>query len=335
MEKRRLILTGALVLLAIFLLVWGINFLKGDNIFKKDNKFYGEYQRIEGLRVSSPVMLNGFKIGQVSKIHFKPDNSGKLILEFLILEQYPIYADAKAEIFSVDLMGSKGVRIIQDFSQNHAKLNSGDTLISSIESSFKDEVNMQILPLKKKAEEMISSFDTVLTAMRAIFDTNMRKNLSNSFKSVRISLKTLEHTTFTLDTIMEAEKSTLARIMASTASIVENVENNNVQITNTIQNLSNFSDTLAKADFISVIKNTEKAVADIQKITDKINAGEGSMGMLIHNDTLYQNLENSSYNLNRLLRDMRENPKRYVRFSAFDLGKTVIYEKKRKKKKGK
>jgi len=319
MEKKRIILTGALVIGAIFLLIWGINFLKGDNIFKKDNKFYSEYERIEGLRVSSAVMLNGYKIGQVSGIKFKPDNSGKIILEMLILEDFPIFANAEAEIFSVDLMGSKGVRIIQDFSKDTVRLASGDTLKSKIESSFKDEVNMQILPLKKKAEELIGSFDSVMVAFHAIFDKNMQVNMSKSFKSIRISLKTLENTTFNLDTIIEGEKSTLAKIMESTAAVAKNIEDNNDKITNTITNLSNFSDTLAKADFISVIQNTEKAVADIQVITNKINAGEGSMGMLIHNDTLYQNLENSSYNLNRLLKDMRENPKRYIKLSVFDL----------------
>jgi phospholipid/cholesterol/gamma-HCH transport system substrate-binding protein len=123
---------------------------------------------------------------------------------------------------------------------------------------------------------------------------------------------------------MLTEKSTLKAMLGNVESITANIKNNNDKIQNIIVNFSAVSDSLAKANFAGVINNADKALGDFSKILNKVNAGEGTIGQLVHNDTLYTNLENASYNLSRLLRDMKENPKRYVRFSAFDLGRTVI-----------
>jgi phospholipid/cholesterol/gamma-HCH transport system substrate-binding protein len=331
MERKRMIKIGIVISAAIFIFFWGINFLKRKDLFKKENKFYGVYHNISGLTVSSAVMLNGFQIGEVSKINFKKGRTDSLVVELLVESKFPIPRNSRAEIFSVDIMGTKGIQILSDKPQNlFAK--TGDTLNTSVEGDLKTQVSAQILPLKAKAEELISSFDTVLTNIKLIFNAQTRDNLSRSFSSIRVTLNNLESTTYTLDTLMKTEKSSLKTILGNAASITENLKNNNDKIQNILANFSSLSDTLAKADFAGVIKKADKALADFSKIVAKINAGEGSIGQLVNNDTLYTNLENASYNLSRLLRDLKENPKRYVRFSAFDLGRTVIVDDKKDKK---
>jgi len=240
-------------------------------------------------------------------------------------------------------MGSKGLKIVRgSFTGKYQKV--GDTLLSAIEGDLKDQVSLQILPLKKKAESLISSFDSVLVTMNAILNENTRRNLMRSFESLKNTIVNLERTTFTLDTLMSTQKSKLALIFSNVESITYNLKNNNELIANVIKNFSNISDSLAKANVAGVVTKATSAIEQIDKIVNKINAGEGSLGMLLNNDTLYKNLQNSTYNLNRLLRDVRENPKRYLHFSALDLGRTVYildpedaakYSEKKKKKKDK
>ena len=336
MEKKRIIKIGVIISLAIFIFIWGMNYLKNKNIFKPENTYYGIYKDINGLSKSSPVMLSGFKIGQVADIYFVSDTSENLIVEMLIDSKFNIPDSSNAQIFSIDLMGTKGIQILRNDSVK-TYISTGDTLLTSTESGLKDQVSMQILPLKAKAEDLIASFDSVLVSVRTIFDDKTRRNLSKSFASIRITLKNLENTTFTLDTLMSNEKTVLAAILNNAESITGNLKNNNEHLSNIIQNFSAISDSVAKADIASVITNADRTIDGLDKIVSKIESGEGSLGMLINNDTLYNNLEDASYNLSRLLRDLKENPKRYVRFSAFDLGKTVIVKdsKESKKKKSK
>ncbi len=328
MEKKKAIKTAIIITLSLGLLIWGINFLKNKNVFKPADTFYGVYNKIDGLTVSSAVTLNGFKIGQVSDINFLHDNSGKLVVGMQINNPYKIVKGSVAQIYSIDIMGTKGVNIIIGENPKE-KANSGDTLKTAIEGDLKEQVNMQILPLKMKAEELIGSVDSVLTVIKTIFDNRTRENLAQSFNSIKVTLSNLENATYTLDTLLSTEKNVLAAILGNAASFTQNLEDNNEDITTLIQNFTSLSDTLADADIANVIKNADKTMADLNIIIEKVNTGKGSVGMLINNDTLYKNIENSTYNLNRLLRDIRENPKRYVRFSAFDLG--VINREKKKK----
>ncbi len=320
-DKKRILKTGFLVSFSIFLLIWGIHFLKGKDLFKIENKFYIKYEHVDGLIVSNQVLINGFKVGQVNDIRFESDTSGILIVEILVQDQYKIPKNTIAEIYSADLMGTKSIRLIRS-KQPELSL-SGDTLIAAIEQDLKEQVNMQILPLKNKAENLISSMDSALTVIRYIFNDNTRHNLQRSFESIKTTIKNLERTTFTLDDLMSNEKSKLEQIFTNIESITANINNSNAEIQNIITNFSNISDSLAKSDILAIINNTEKAVDNINQVVEKINNGEGSIGMLLHNDTLYTHLENASYNLNRLIRDINENPKRYIHFSAIDLGRTV------------
>ena len=336
MERKRIIKIGVVVTLSIFLLVWGVNYLNNKNLFKPENVYYGVYKNINGLTTSGAVLLNGYKIGQVSDIYFQDGKSNKLIVEFLIDSKFKLPENSIAQIFSMDIMGTKGINILRNDSIKTSKyLESGDTLKSATEEGLKEQVSMQILPFKAKAEELLSSMDSVLTVIKTIFDNNTRKNISSSFASISVTLRNLESTTYTLDTLMKQEKTALASILNNTASITNNIKNNNEKIDNIINNFSIMSDSLAKSNFTDIINNANKTIANLDLILTKVNEGEGSLGMLLKNDTLYTNLENASYNLSALLRDLKENPKRYVRFSAFDLGRTVIVTDDKKAKKEK
>ncbi|OFY24106.1 MAG: hypothetical protein A2W98_14175 [Bacteroidetes bacterium GWF2_33_38] len=311
---------GVLVFVAFAMLVWGVTFLKGKNFFKKENHYYVIYNRIDGLSESSSIMLNGFKIGQVRDISFMP-NQKSIIVSFAIGDEFILPDSTVARIFSSDLMGTKSIEIIYGkSSKNHLP---GDTLFAVIEESLKDQVSLQMLPLKVKAEGLMSSIDSVLAVVQYIFNEGTRDNISKAFVSVKMTLENLEHASVSLDTLLRNEKGKLARIFTNVEHITLNLKNNNEQLTNIINNFSSISDSLARADIASTITNANKVISDIDNILAKVNSGQGSIGMLVNNDTLYNNLENATFHLDRLLEDMQKNPKKYVHFSLFDFGRTI------------
>ncbi|OFX58839.1 MAG: hypothetical protein A2046_15655 [Bacteroidetes bacterium GWA2_30_7] len=321
---------GLVVVIAIIGLVWGFNFLKGRNLFVKENTYSAIYGRIDGLEKSSAVMLNGLKIGQVRDIKFLNDNSGKIIVDFAIKDEIKLNDSAVALIVSMDLMGTKSIELIQGKSTKYHKI--GDTLKSKLEFSIKDQVSIQMLPLKLKAEELMLSLDSVLAVFTYIFNENTKDNISKTFTSIKMTIQNLEKTSVSLDTIMQTEKGKLSRIFSNIELISSNLRNNNEQISLILTNFSNISDTIVKADIGKTIRNANKALSDIDLMLGKIKRGEGTIGMLANNDTLYNNLETATLNLNKLLIDIQKNPKRYAHFSLFDFGGNSVDKEKKETK---
>jgi phospholipid/cholesterol/gamma-HCH transport system substrate-binding protein len=183
--------------------------------------------------------------------------------------------------------------------------------------SIKEEVNRQLRPLKLKAENLMSQIDTVLTMLQGLVSDDNTDNFSKSVMHIANSFENLENTTSTLDTLMTGQKKRMENILENIESITLNLKQNEKNINNIIANFSSVSDSLAKIQFAKIMANVDKTMKNMAAISDKINRGEGSMGMLVNNDTLYLELEKSSRELNLLLEDIRLNPKKYVRFSVF------------------
>lgn len=304
------------MLVSIAVLIYGLNYLKGVDVLEKHRQYYAVYDHIEGLLPDNAVQINGFKVGKVNKIIFHPDNSGKIIVGFMVSgEALQIPENSVARIASLDLLGSKAISIELGNSVVNAEI--GDTLLSAIQASLQDEVNKQVQPLKEKAESLISSIDSVMTVVQVVFNKDARENLTKSFESIQRAIETFERTSLRLDTLMSEEKQRINDIMKNIDFITKNIRNSNDQLTNIINNFSVFSDSLVKADIVSTIAHTDRAMTEFSGIIERINKGEGTVGMLVKNDSLYKNLESSAGALDNLLRDMEQHPKRYVHFSIF------------------
>lgn len=311
---------GILVTAALALLIYGFNFLKGRDLFSNNQKFYAIYSDIDGLIEANPVQVNGFQVGRVDKIALAPGSSGRMIVTLIVSDRnIKIPKNTIAKIISPDLLGSKAVKLILGTGTDYAQ--SGDTLASDIQSSLSDEVNRQVAPLKAKAENLLLSLDSVMAVVQAIFNKDARENLSKSFESIKTAIQTFEKTSLRIDTLVIAEKGRLSNIFSKIESISSNFAGNNEKLSDIINNFSAISDSLAKANIKSTIDNANIALNNASIIINKINKGEGSMGLLINNDTLYKKLEASSADIDRLLIDIKENPHRYLHFSVF--GKKV------------
>lgn len=306
--------TGVLFLLAIGVFIWGFNFLKGTNIFGHKRILYAVYDRVDGLEPMNKVKVNGLNIGQVSRLDFVKGSS-KIFVELYIQSDIPIPANSIARIYSTDLLGGKAIEIILGDSAVMAK--SGDTLRTMMEQSLREQVTEQVEPIRKRALALINSMDTLLVNIQGIFNPESQDNITSIFENIRITITTLKNSMTTVDEIITTEQNRIDRILSNLERITTNLKDNNQQISNIIRNISSISDTLNSAELSQTIRDLRSVSENLSKITEKLKEGEGTMGQLFQNDTLYFNLQKATENLNRLLEDIRMNPRRYMKVSVF------------------
>lgn len=321
MKTSRIILIGIIIVASIASLVMGLNYMKGNNFFVEENSYFVTYEEISGLQVSNSVLINGFKVGQVQEIKLLLDKGGIILVKLNINQDIHLTDSTVAMIYSLDLMGSKGISLNIGKGKELAV---GDTLISAIEENLKDQVSAQMLPLKIKAEDLMLNMDDAIGMIKNIFSKTNTDNIKETLKNLNKTFSTLRHTSVELDSILTNNRGKLNQIFANVSSITNNLKNNNDQINFILKNLSAVSDSLAKSELLSTINRANSTLAQTDSIMRRINNGEGTIGQLINNDTLYQNLENASNSLDLLLIDIKENPKRYIHYSLFDFGKTIV-----------
>ncbi len=318
MKIRREVKIGVFSVSVILLFVLGLNFIKGREIFRRHRTFYARYEHVAGLVSAASVSVNGLSIGKVSEVRFAGDSSNDIMVEMIIYDDLRIPSNSVARIFTPDILGTKSIEIVLGNSPVVAE--SGDTLVSEMQASLSEEVSQQVAPLKRKAEDLMGSIDTMITVVRSVFNTNTRENLNASFEHIRQTIFALEHTTYNIDTLVYGQRTRLERIFFNIESISENLRQNNEKITNIIDNFSAISDTVAKANLSKTLADLQTSVTGISMAMEKINNGEGSMGLLLNDKKLYTDLESASSELNKLVSDMKLNPHRYLNFSVFPPG---------------
>ena len=313
-------------LAAVFILIWGINFLKGSSLFESKSTFYGVYDSVEGLKVSSGVIYRGYQVGQVISIQFTGERFDRVLVKFSVDKGLELPSNTLAMIQSADLMGSKVVALVPG--DSHVTAVSGDTLRSQVERGLMEQVSQQMLPLKQKAERLLGSLDSVMLIVQGLFNEETKKNLSNSFGSIDRTLRNLEGASGNLDTLIQGESARISSILQDVNSITGNLRNNNEEISTILGNVSAISDSLRRASLHQTLMSLDYILATTDSIMNKINRGEGTIGALLNDNDLYYNLNQVSENLNRLLVEFRYNPKRFINLSLIDFssGKNALEE---------
>ncbi len=306
---------GLSFIVALVLFIWGFNFLKGNDIFGKETVYFSEYYQVNGLVKANPVMINGLRVGKVKDIYFNPDMSGRIIVSFTLSNDFPVPVNSVARIFSSDLMGSKAIDLVLGDSKQFA--HDGDTVKSQVEAGLMAEVNAQVQPIKKKAEDLLASMDTLVVAFQSIFNESARDNLKESFNNIRMTFENLENATGNIDNLVVTESGRISSILIRLDSLALILSQNKQNFDQIISNFRSISDSLAQSNIPATFSNINTTVADMQKLLSSIEQGKGTLGQLMVNDSLYNQLNNSAASLDSLLRDIRENPKRYVKFAVF------------------
>ncbi len=322
MKKRAYIRVGILLVIAVIIVFWGINYLKGKDILTTEQPYYALYEKIGGLTKSGPVTINGFQVGQVRNIRLSDNRPGWIEVKFSITHKtIRVPEKTEARIYSTDLMGTKGISL--DFSDAKEFYKPGDTLTGSIEGDIRDQVNAQMLPLKLKAEQLMSSMDSVLQGLQMVFGENNQANLAESFTNVNSALNNLESASRFLDDYIRDESRTVTVFLNNLDSLAKSLKDQTSNLQGFIANMNRFSDTLASVELVGAVQSIQRVLDDLHQLTVTVASGQGSLGQLIYSDSLYSALLVTNASLNRLIEDIRINPGKYVKVTLSDRSKSV------------
>lgn len=300
MKLTKEIKTAILVIVSIFLFIWGYNFLKGKDLFDSSTRVYVVYDNVAGLVNSAPVTLNGLSIGKVNSINIQPD--GKLLVEMQITTDFPIAKSSVAEIYDSGLVGGRQIAIKPNF-QDKDYIKTGDYLKASSKLGLTDALAQQLEPLQYKVQKLLDNADVLFTNVNEILDERTKQNLKNSIAELNKTLSEFSVASKNINEMIADNKSKINSTMTS--------------FDKTAANFSKMSDSLAKANLGQTVKNLEKTLANVDKIMTDIEQGKGTMGKLMKDDAMYNNFTNTSKELELLLQDVRLNPTRYVNVSVF------------------
>lgn len=313
---------GLWIVFTLIILVWGFNFLKGRNIFKNESIFYARYRDVSGLTASTIVTLNGFKIGYVRQIYFAEDLSGDLIVQISVQKKFPLPVGSSAEIASTDLLGSRVLKINLGHSDKFYQQN--DTLLSKVEFDFKQQVGEQLGPIKSKAEKLLVSLDSIVSSSSRILNPETQKDITNSIDQFSATMANLKAISQNLNEVIGDQKKNLKTTISNLSETSENLKQNSEHLNHIMENISEFSDSLKEIEISKTFNNLNSSIKNLDLILAKVQSTDGTLGMLVNDPSMYQNLNSTVENLRALLIDFRQNPKRYVHFSAFDLKRDII-----------
>lgn len=289
LKKSNELFIGLFAFLLLAILYWGINFLKGENIFSNKRFFYAVYENVDGLTISRPVTVNGFRVGQVSNIKFNSSKNSNLIVEVAIEEDITFSTNSMLEIYDSDIMGSKSLEL-KMIHGNQIAL-SGDTLGGAIATGLTGEFTEQFGSMKVGLDQLIISFDQVLKQVENLSMTANRLILTNEEK-VSQSLQNIEE---------------ISRLLEHRTQTIDNI----------LLNISELSDSLITIQFTTISDNMVSLSEQLDILLTNINDESGTMGQLIYNDSIYNELSNTLNSMDELLIDIKSNPKKYINLSIW------------------
>lgn len=302
-----LVITGGLLLL------FGLNFLKGRDLLQRRNVFHAVYSDVSGISEATSVTYNGFKVGHVVRARLLPDGSGRVAVSFQLDEKnLQISRDARAEIYSAGLL-DRALRIVQGTSPQPAQ--EGDTLFSGAQPSLTDNLSGQIDPLKRKAEGLLANVDSVLNSLHMVLNADARGDIDASFAGLRGGMEGFNSAVGRLDAMLESESKKIAATLDNLQRITGTLAANSEHIGNITANVDSITGALANGSLERMMANLESTSNSLKETLTTLNEGRGTLGKLMHDDSLYVNLNAASKELDLLLEDLRLNPNRY--FSIF------------------
>ena len=282
--------------------VFSYNYLKGINLFEKTRTFKVVYSKVDGLASSNPVTLNGYTIGKVQKINFNPNNTKELIVDIVIENDVQFSKSSKAELYETGLIGGKAIAIIPDY-DNNIMANSGDYLVGIVKPGLTDLVN-QIMPqIQLQLEEVMQNAKVVLSNINTLFDEETKESLKSSIDQFSSLTNSLSETSENINNLIKDNSTSIA-------STVDNLNKTSIK-------MNDISTSISEVNLNLILTNLDSTVSNLNNLTNQMSKGEGTMGRLIYDAKLFENLDNATKNLEVLIEDIKSNPKRYVHFSIF------------------
>ena len=301
MNLSREVKTALLVLSCIGTFIFGFGYLKGTSLFDNEKELYAIYEDVEGLMVGAKVTINGYSVGKVKNIDFD-ENYKDIKVTFSLRNDLNFSNQSLAQLYEAGLIGGKAIAIIPNNDAGEP-IKNGDILPSEVKPGLTELVNQQIAPLQNKIEGLLTSADSLFAGVSNVLNYESQNNLKLAMKGLTESISNINELSESMGRIVNANE----KVFNSTMGHVET----------TSKNLSQLTDSLSKIELSTTMKNMEVASTQLKSILMNLEEGKGSVGKLLNDDALYNELLHSSEALEALLTDLKEHPKKYVHFSLF------------------
>ncbi len=278
--------------------------MKGQNIFDTSPRtYFAKYSNIGGLSTASNVTINGMKVGKIVDITFDrdPESRGMLIVEFGVNNDFKFSKNSIATIYSASLMGGKALSIDASFEGEEAL--SGDLLAGKVERDMFTSLGETINPVQVKLERVLESADSLLNGLNSVLNKEGRRNLSETISGLNETVSGFKNASVSLNNVINENKDELSSSISNLAV--------------TTENFAKISDSLVSINIVGTVDALRESITRFGIIMEGIEQGEGSVGKLLKDDGLYINLENASKELEELLREIKEHPRRFVNISIF------------------
>lgn len=295
---------GILAAVAITLLILGFNLLKGEKIFVSGFELKAYYNDIAGLGKGNPVLYNGFRVGQVKNIEINK-STGQLEVRFSLDKGLEIPYDSKAVIANADLLGSKAIRI--ERGTKPQVVENGGTLEGMVEQSLEERIEKEILPIKDDVEGLVSNLRDFVGWLNNTMDESAGNKIDKILDDFVSTSRNFSHASQRVDTLMGTFQAT-----ANNAKLISrNIKNQNETIARVMENTAKFSDSLASAagSVKMIAEQSSSMIKNINNLMEDVEEGKGTLGKLIKDDKLYNNLNSNSARLDTLLEHLQDEPR--------------------------
>ena len=302
MNLSRELKTAFFIIGCILVFIFGFSYLKGSSLLSKEKVVHALYDDVEGLVVGANVTISGMNVGKVQIIDFD-ENYDKIKVTFTLRDDLVFSNQSVAQLYEAGLIGGKAIAILPQYDSTVEPVTDNDVLPSEIKPGLTELVNQQIAPLQDKIEGLLTSADSLFAGVSNVMNYETQNNIKVTLEGLAASVNNINALSSSVNRILEANEKGFA-------STLNNLDN-------ATQNLTQLTDSLNQMPLVSTVKNFEATSAQLKKIIDGLESGEGSAGQLLNDKALYDNLVTSAESLDALLTDLKEHPKRYVHFSIF------------------
>jgi len=294
--------TAFFIIGCILVFIFGFSYLKGSSLLSKEKVVHALYDDVEGLVVGANVTISGMNVGKVQIIDFD-ENYDKIKVTFTLRDDLVFSNQSVAQLYEAGLIGGKAIAILPQYDSTVEPVTDNDVLPSEIKPGLTELVNQQIAPLQDKIEGLLTSADSLFAGVSNVMNYETQNNIKVTLEGLAATVNNINALSSSVNRILEANEKGFA-------STLNNLDN-------ATQNLTQLTDSLNQMPLVSTVKNFEATSAQLKKIIDGLESGEGSAGQLLNDKALYDNLVTSAESLDALLTDLKEHPKRYVHFSIF------------------
>ncbi|MEM0995772.1 MAG: MlaD family protein [Bacteroidota bacterium] len=295
---------GILAAAAVTLLILGFNMLKGEKIFVSGFELKSYYDNISGLSPGNPVIYNGFRVGQVKGINIDPQ-SGNIEVRYSLKKGLQIPFDSEGVIASADLLGSKAIRI--DRGQSKELVENGGVLEGRVEESLETRIEREILPLKDDIDDLVKSLERFVGWLNNTMDESTGNKIDNILDDFVTSSRNFARTTYRVDTLLGTFQATAY----NANGFLKNLNKQNETITRIMDNTANFTDSLAAASgsVKEIVEESSEVIKNLNGILADVESGEGSLGRLVKDEELYDNINSSAARLDSLMSKFQNSPR--------------------------